>query len=67
MMRDMGTIVMIALSYAILSLGFIFASVAVGIFFGSGFGFAVMALYFFASFAFAALVAVEAIRGGKDE
>ena len=62
MMRDMGTIVMIALSYAILSLGFIFASVAVGIF-----GFAVMALYFFASFAFAALVAVEAIRGGKDE
>mgnify|MGYP007095646115 CR=1 FL=1 len=67
MRRDVDPLVIIVLSYVVLSFGFAAASIAVGFFLGAGFGFAVMAVYLFLGAAIALGIAVRVIKNGKED
>lgn len=66
MRRDVDPLVIIVLSYIVLSVGIVAASIAVGIFLGAGFGFAVVAAYFFLGAAIALGIAVKVIKNDKE-
>lgn len=66
MRRDVDPLVIIVLSYIVLSVGIVAASIAVGIFLGAGFGFSVVAAYFFLGAAITLGIAVKVIKNDKE-